>query len=479
MNLFEIIKNAPETSQLITDSIVITHSKLQQYNKILCSVSGGSDSDILIDLCQKFDDANKITYAFFDTGLEFRATKEHIEYLENRYNIHIECVKAIKPIPSCCKKYGQPFISKQVSEWIERLQRHNFKWEDKPFEELYKQYPNCRAALRWWCNDFQKAKNGKESDQNINYQIRPSKSIERKMMCELVKEIQIIQGTSELRYIGMGAKYFTDFLLFHNEFGVTDMISIEAERERAMRYEFNKPLKSIQMIYGTTNEVLPQIDQFEEKMNLVWLDYDGAFSEGMLSDIETLCRRLYVGSMFFISCNYSFAGKASEKRSAFEKSVGDYFEPDIEKSRYTNNGIPLIIQELINNLILKVLEKRNRSDSSRNVQYMQLLFLKYKDGAPMLTIGGILVDDELKNRIINSNILQKLIYCSRDNECFNIEVPKLTYKEIQLVLREIPITDKEYEDNKERFHGIGLDEIRKFEKIYRYYPYYTEGCLNT
>lgn len=34
MNLFEIIKNAPETSQLITDSIVITHSKLQQYNKI-------------------------------------------------------------------------------------------------------------------------------------------------------------------------------------------------------------------------------------------------------------------------------------------------------------------------------------------------------------------------------------------------------------------------------------------------------------
>lgn len=38
---------------------------------------------------------------------------------------------------------------------------------------------------------------------------------------------------------------------------------------------------------------------------------------------------------------------------------------------------------------------------------------------------------------------------------------------------------KEYEENKERFHGIGLDEIRKFEKIYRYYPYYTEGCLNT
>ena len=101
----------------------------------------------------------------------------------------------------------------------------------------------------------------------------------------------------------------------------------------------------------------------------------------------------------------------------------------LNKSRYTNNGIPLIIQELMNNLILKILEKRNRSDSSRNIQYMQLLFLKYKDGAPMLTIGGILVDDDLKDRIKTSNILQKLVYCSEDNKCFNIEVPKLTYKE--------------------------------------------------
>lgn len=169
MGLFEIIREAPENSQIITDSIVITHAKLQQYEKILCSVSGGSDSDILVDLCQKFDEANKITYAFFDTGLEFAATKEHITFLEEKYGIHIERVKAIKPIPLCCKTYGQPFLSKQVSEWIERLQRHNFKWEDKPFDELYKEYPKCRAALRWWCNDFAKSETGKESSFNIAY----------------------------------------------------------------------------------------------------------------------------------------------------------------------------------------------------------------------------------------------------------------------------------------------------------------------
>ena len=72
--------------------------------------------------------------------------------MENKYNIKIKPYKAIKPIPLSCKHYGQPFINKQAAEYIDRLQRHGFKWEDKSFDELYKEYPKCKAALLWWCN---------------------------------------------------------------------------------------------------------------------------------------------------------------------------------------------------------------------------------------------------------------------------------------------------------------------------------------
>ena len=168
MNLDEILEQAPKNN-LIGDSIIVTYAKLRQYKKILCSVSGGSDSDILVDLCQKFGDAKKITYVFFDTGLEFKATKEHLVYLEQRYRIEIRRIRAVKPVTLCCKMYGQPFLSKQVSEWIERLQRHNFQWEDESFEILYQRYPKCRAALRWWCNDFERKSEGKESSFNIGY----------------------------------------------------------------------------------------------------------------------------------------------------------------------------------------------------------------------------------------------------------------------------------------------------------------------
>ena len=139
------------------------------HEKIMVAVSGGSDSDLLIDAFSKIDVEKKVTYVFFDTGLETNATKRHLKYLEDKYGIKIEKVKPILPIPICCKKYGVPFWSKQVSENVYRLQRHGFKWEDRPFEELILEYPRCESALKWWCNKYPKRKNGGESSFNIAY----------------------------------------------------------------------------------------------------------------------------------------------------------------------------------------------------------------------------------------------------------------------------------------------------------------------
>ena len=152
-NIIELLDNFP-INQTIGDNLIRAWSKINspKYKKIVCSISGGSDSDIMLDIVWRCDKDNKVDYVWFDTGLEYQATKEHLKYLENKYNIDIIPYKAIKSIPLSCKKYGQPFLSKQASEYIGRLQKHNFKWEDKPFEELYEEYPKCKAALLWWCN---------------------------------------------------------------------------------------------------------------------------------------------------------------------------------------------------------------------------------------------------------------------------------------------------------------------------------------
>lgn len=146
----------------------MTRSKdvIKEYSSISCSISGGSDSDIVMDILARSvpDRMKDIHFVFFDTGIEYTATKNHLLELENKYGVHIERERAIKSIPHCCNTYGVPFISKSVSERIYRLQSKGFKFEDKPLNELEKEYPKCRLALRWWCNDF-----GEGSRFNIDY----------------------------------------------------------------------------------------------------------------------------------------------------------------------------------------------------------------------------------------------------------------------------------------------------------------------
>lgn len=148
----------------ILNSFLKSVPKIKPYRRTVCSISGGADSDIMLDIIAKLDPCKKVKYVFFDTGIEYKATKIHLDYLEKKYGIIIDRVKALTPVPIGCKRYGVPFWSKHVSEMIERLQKANFRWEDKPLDELLEEYPNCKVALRWWCNDF-----GEWSRFNINY----------------------------------------------------------------------------------------------------------------------------------------------------------------------------------------------------------------------------------------------------------------------------------------------------------------------
>ena len=145
---------------------------LLNYDNIYIGISGGADSQICLDLVlrvlreNQFNYTCKIRPAFFNTGIETQATKKHLDYLENKYEIKIERIMAKVPVAVGCKKYGVPFLSKYVSEMIKRLQHHNFDFlndGEKTYKELKEKYNGCDVALKWWCNE-----NGDKSSFNIN-----------------------------------------------------------------------------------------------------------------------------------------------------------------------------------------------------------------------------------------------------------------------------------------------------------------------
>lgn len=172
MSLTDVLNSLPNfKSDEIIKAFIKGYSIINNsmYERPICSISGGSDSDIMLDIIYRIDEQKKVTYVWFDTGLEYKATKEHLKYLEDRYGIEIRRERAVKPIPLCTREYGQPFLNKYVSEHLGRLQDHNFSWEDGSFEYLNNKYPNCVGSIKFWCNHYPVHDGFITSRLNINY----------------------------------------------------------------------------------------------------------------------------------------------------------------------------------------------------------------------------------------------------------------------------------------------------------------------
>lgn len=62
----ELIQNCP-VSENIGDNLIRAWAKINSplYDNIVCSVSGGSDSDVMLDIIWKCDLDNKVTNARF------------------------------------------------------------------------------------------------------------------------------------------------------------------------------------------------------------------------------------------------------------------------------------------------------------------------------------------------------------------------------------------------------------------------------
>lgn len=135
---------------------------LDSHNSICVSVSGGSDSDIIVHIIATYfrEYLKKVHFVFVDTGLEYKATKDHLCYLEKRYNIKINRIKGT-PIPLAVKQNGVPFLSKQISEFLQRMQKHGLSFSKHSIKNAPK---GTRAVIRWWCNDF-----GEGSRYNVEY----------------------------------------------------------------------------------------------------------------------------------------------------------------------------------------------------------------------------------------------------------------------------------------------------------------------
>lgn len=154
--------DAPAKFQAIQSIIA---KRLTQHPKAICSYSGGADSDILLDLIERTREIfglKPVKYAFFNTGLEMKATKDHVKATAEKYGVEITEYRPKTNIVLATKRYGVPFVSKIMSaglgEWQKKgvpleIAEEYEQAEDKAAkrQELRERYPKSESVINFLC----------------------------------------------------------------------------------------------------------------------------------------------------------------------------------------------------------------------------------------------------------------------------------------------------------------------------------------
>lgn len=144
----------------------IIAKRLTQYPNAICSYSGGSDSDIMIHLIETvrtlLPNIPPVKYVFFNTGLEMKATKDHVRATAEKYGVEIEECRPKVSIIQAARTRGIPFVSKIMSDGLSQWQKKGVplsiaqeydQAEDKAAKrrELKARYPKCESLINFLC----------------------------------------------------------------------------------------------------------------------------------------------------------------------------------------------------------------------------------------------------------------------------------------------------------------------------------------
>jgi hypothetical protein len=318
-----------------------------------------------------------------------------------------------------------------------------------------------------------------DSFKQFDYALRPSKQVERKIIMEILLRLPLAGfKINEYSYLGFGSVYYVDFVMFHKYLFIDKMVCIEWG-DIAKRMRFNKPFKFIKLLLGPFSQHIPSIRP--NRRFLVWLDYDRSLDIDILQDIDGSVNRLGEASVFMVTVDarpklpedeFDLEEQSSQQRE--DQTVRTYrswFGP------YSNTRIDrdLVARSHVDSLFVEVMLERIRQTLARKnpqLRFVQLFNFFYRDGAPMLTIGGMIGTQEDEQALTDAGVFEHP-FVRRGDESLQISVPPLTLRETQWLNHRLNASLRADRLKFELDEAL-LDSYRMF---YRQYPTYLEALL--
>lgn len=314
------------------------------------------------------------------------------------------------------------------------------------------------------------------SFERINYELRPAKSVERKLICEMFRRLGAAWPLSSYRYVGFGSVFFSDFLQFHRALGIDPMFSIERAVEYQERFEFNKPFRCIKMKFGESSDVLPNLEW--DSPAFVWLDYDGRLTPDVLGDVSICCDRIVSGSVLLVSINVSPPPTAAEDPEAaidqYRREVGeDHLPLDVKGTELRGWGTARVGHRILTARLKSALRARNAGTEAAGVlHWEQVARFHYADGAKMLTVGWVFWTDGDREKLERAAVKQlPFARTSASDSAYQIDVPPLTFREMRHLDAQLPHSSIDEID----LPGVVRLVKQRYQRVYRYFPRFVEA----
>lgn len=300
----------------------------------------------------------------------------------------------------------------------------------------------------------------------IDYGLRPAKHAERLMIVEALRRLERLSNLREYRYVGFGSPFFVDFKLLHVSLNIDDMISIESAEQVEERFNFNRPFACVDLQFGHSGDVLPQLDWSDR--NIVWLDFDGRLNRNVLADSVFLSSQMNAGSVLLISVSAD-PGKLAGRAEKLRSSLGDYLPHGTSDNELGDWGTAEICHRVIVDSIHETLSARNHGcRQTQQIRFEQVFNFQYADGVKMLTVGGIFVDDAIDDAVAGCSFSDFDHY--RDGEIpFKIETPNLTVPEMAWLDSQLPC-----ERSAVSADFLPDNDVGRYHRLYRYLPNYRD-----
>jgi len=304
----------------------------------------------------------------------------------------------------------------------------------------------------------------------FNYELRPAKFAERRMLLSSLQEICNKIGLDKYDYIGLSSPFYTDFKLFHKELHINNLVSIEGSQIENIkdRMEFNRPYKCIEISMGMSTKVL--IQQNWKNKKIVWLDYDDSLDMFMFDDIEILFKNLVPKSLYLITCNSQL--KRYDKESFKEKFKG-LVPFNISNKDFASEYSNLTLRNMFTKHINRIINERNLTlPEDEHLAFYQIYFFKYQEnrGARMFTLGGIV---DYKNQSFSTSDfnLDRFEFIKTSDVPYEIKVPNLTVREVDFLNQQLPDKTTNLINN---MKFLPQEDVENYSKLYKYLPNYLD-----